>query len=171
MASITKTLLGLTALAFQCERMGNILNQDFKEFILCLNSASVEYMLVGGYAVIYHGYNRTTGDLDVWVNPTKENYLKLTKAFNAFGMGVFDMTMEKFLAEAHYDVFTFGRPPVCIEILTAVKGLVFNESYAISAMRDFDGLNVQMIDIRDLLIAKKSANRAKDHDDIEHLKQ
>lgn len=128
-------------------------------------------MLVGGYAVIYHGYNRTTGDLDVWVNPTKENYLRLTKAFGAFGMGVFDMTLEKFLAEGHYDVFTFGRPPVCIEILTAVKGLVFDDSYQLSMERDFDGIKVRMIDIRDLLIAKRSANRAKDIDDIEHLEQ
>lgn len=54
--------------------MANVLNEDFIEFITTLNACSVEYILVGGYAVIYHGYNRTTGDLDIWVNPTSANY-------------------------------------------------------------------------------------------------
>lgn len=149
--------------------MANILNKDFKDFILALNNAEVEYIIVGGYAVIYHGYNRTTGDLDIWVNPTPENYSKLKMAFLLFGMSLFDMTEEKFLKLENYDVFTFGRPPICIEILTLVKGLVFKEAYANSAKREFDGLTVRMIDIRDLIIAKKSANRLKDQDDIQHL--
>jgi hypothetical protein len=55
--------------------MANILNQDFSEFIVSLNKNNVEYLLVGGFAVIYHGYNRTTGDIDVWVNPTKDDFL------------------------------------------------------------------------------------------------
>jgi hypothetical protein len=57
--------------------MANVLNADFTEFIDSLNHKEVEYILVGGYAVIYHGYNRTTGDLDIWVNPTSANYKKL----------------------------------------------------------------------------------------------
>ncbi|MFM2305453.1 MAG: hypothetical protein RLZZ367_122 [Bacteroidota bacterium] len=54
--------------------MANTLNQDFTEFIIALNNNHVEYLLVGGYAVIFHGYNRTTGDLDIWVKPTVDNY-------------------------------------------------------------------------------------------------
>lgn len=50
--------------------MSNILNDDFADFLNALQDCEVEYILVGGYAVIYHGYNRTTGELDVWVNPT-----------------------------------------------------------------------------------------------------
>ena len=149
--------------------MGNTLNADFTEFIDALNKAEVEYILVGGYAVIYHGYSRTTGDLDIWVNPTTGNYNQLKRAFALFGMSLFDMTEEKFMKTENYDVFTFGRPPVCIEILTSVKGLEFNNSYKNSALQNFDGMPVRMIDIRDLIIAKKSANRSKDKDDIEHL--
>ena len=77
--------------------MANVLNADFTEFIDSLNHKQVEYILVGGYAVIYHGYNRTTGDLDIWVNPTAANYKKLQEAFHLFKMPVFDMTEEKFL--------------------------------------------------------------------------
>ena len=72
--------------------MVNNLNQDFVEFIDALNKASVRYILVGGYAVIYHGYNRTTGDLDIWVEATKENYQFLKKAFSIFGMSLFNLT-------------------------------------------------------------------------------
>ncbi len=149
--------------------MGNTLNADFTEFIEALNKAEVEYILVGGYAVIFHGYNRTTGDLDIWVNPSPDNYQRLKKAFAHFGMSLFDMTEEKFMKTDNYDVFTFGRPPVCIEILTAVKGLEFGSAYKNSSLQNFDDVSVRMIDIRDLILAKKSVNRSKDKDDIEHL--
>lgn len=72
--------------------MGTIFNEDFREFIHCLNNQNVEYILVGGYAVILHGYRRVTGDMDIWVNRTQKNYRKLVTAFNEFRLPVFDMT-------------------------------------------------------------------------------
>ena len=77
--------------------MSTILNPDFKDFLQELNNKNVEYILVGGYAVILHGYNRTTGDIDIWVNCTEKNYQNLLKAFFDFGMPVFDMTLDNFL--------------------------------------------------------------------------
>jgi len=93
--------------------MGNILNPDFKDFIQAFNNNEVEYILVGGYAVIIHGYNRTTGDMDIWVNQTKDNYKKILRAFFEFGMPTFDMTEENFLNNEDFDVFSFGVPPGC----------------------------------------------------------
>lgn len=61
--------------------MGNIFNNDFRDFINALNHYEVKYILVGGYSVILHGYSRTTGDLDIWVNKTIENYERLKSAF------------------------------------------------------------------------------------------
>ena len=109
--------------------MQNIFNQDFQDFIRSLNEADVNYVLVGGYAVILHGYNRSTGDLDIWVEQTEENYYKLVKAFQLFGMPVFKMTKNNFLGNAEMDVFTFGRPPVSIDIMLSVKGLDFEEVF------------------------------------------
>lgn len=151
--------------------MGNILNQDFVDFLNALNTSGVEYIIVGGYAVIYHGYNRTTGDLDIWLNCTAENFISLQKAFGIFGMSLFDMTKEKFLNQPNFDVFTYGRPPVSIDILTNVKGLDFKEVFANSSLTEFDGVKVRMIDIRDLLITKKASNRPRDLDDINHLEK
>jgi predicted nucleotidyltransferase len=149
--------------------MANVFNQDFIEFIITLNKNKVEYILVGGYAVIYHGYNRTTGDMDIWVHATSDNYKRLLAAFNDFGMSTFDMSETKFLDTENFDVFSFGRPPVCIELLTKVKGLTFSEAYKNSNFVEFGGTYVQMIDIRDLIAAKKAAGRNKDLDDLEHL--
>lgn len=106
--------------------MGTIFNDDFKDFINSMNTHRVEYILVGGYAVILHGYRRVTGDMDIWVNRTKENYSKLTLAFVEFGLPLFDMTEEKFLDADAVDVFSYGRPPVSIDIITKLKGVEFD---------------------------------------------
>ena len=150
--------------------MVNVFNTDFSEFIIALEKFNVRYILVGGYAVIYHGYNRTTGDLNIWVEPSLDNYTLLVKAFVDFGLPIFGITQEKFLNLSEFDVFTFGRPPVCIDILTAVKGLNFKETYDRSALVKYDEIEVRMIDIRDLITTKKSVHRLKDLDDLEHLK-
>lgn len=63
--------------------MGNIFNSDFRDFIMALNKNAVKYILVGGYSVILHGYSRTTGDMDIWVERSDENYSKIVKAFKA----------------------------------------------------------------------------------------
>src|ERR1700722_18679908 len=103
--------------------MSNIFKDDFRDFIQALNNNNVEYILVGGYAVILHGYRRVTGNMNIRVNRTKENHSRLTKAFLEFGLPVFDMTESKFLDAGTADVFSFGRPPVSIDIITKLKGV------------------------------------------------
>ena len=66
----------------------NIFNEDFCDFIQSLNKFNVEYILVGGYAVIIRGYSRSTGDMDIWVNKTDENYQKLLSAITDFGLPI-----------------------------------------------------------------------------------
>lgn len=149
--------------------MGNIFNEDFREFIQALNDQNVEYILVGGYSVVLHGYSRTTGDMDIWVSKTTENYSRLVKAFDQFRMPVFDMTFDNFLNNPDLDVFIFGNPPVSIEILTNVKGLEFKSTFLNSEIRNVDGISVRLISYEDLITAKKSAGRNKDFDDIGNL--
>lgn len=142
--------------------MGNIFNQDFRDFIQALNDSSVEYMLVGGYFVVLYGYSRTTGDLDIWVKPSEDNFKKLEIAFKKFGMPMFDLTLSKFQDTANFDVFTFGRPPVSIEILTLVKGLQFEEAYRESRFFEEEDLLVRCIQLHHLIEAKKAAGRNRD---------
>lgn len=151
--------------------MKHIFNKDFFEFIKCLNHHKVDYILIGGYSVIFHGYARSTGDLDIWINKNKENYLKLVNAFHEFRMPIFDMNEKNFLHNTDIDVFTFGRPPVAIDIMTSVKGLDFKSSFNNSIIKNIEGVPLRFLSLEDLIISKKASNRHKDQDDIEHLKQ
>ena len=151
--------------------MGNILHEVFEDFILALNKNQVEYIIVGGYSVILHGYSRTTGDLDVWVHKTAENYQKLTAAFQDFGLPVFDMTEKNFLSNPLLDVFSFGRAPVSIDILTQVKGLEFPECFQHAKFLNVEGIELRIIDFRNLIQAKKASGRYKDLDDLENLQK
>ena len=149
--------------------MGNIFNSDFRDFIAALNNNQVRYILVGGYSVILHGYSRTTGDMDLWVERTKENYLKIKDAFEEFGMPVFDMTEENFLHHPNWDVFTFGIPPVAIDLMIGLEGFNFQEIFDRSVIFKDDELNIRVIHKNDLIAAKKKAGRSKDLDDLENL--
>lgn len=105
--------------------MPNLFNNDFLDFLELLKIHDVNYLLVGGYAVILHGYGRSTGDLDLWIDQTSENYNKLRKVYLDFGAPIF--SEEEFNSEK-IDVWSIGVEPRKIEILTKVTGLQFNES-------------------------------------------
>lgn len=149
--------------------MGHIFNSDFRDFIAALNNNQVRYILVGGYSVILHGYSRTTGYMDLWVERTKENYLKIKGAFEEFGMPVFDMTEENFLHHPNWDVFTFGTPPVAIDVMIGLEGFNFQDVFDKSIIFKDDELNIRVIHKNDLIAAKKKAGRSKDLDDLENL--
>jgi predicted nucleotidyltransferase len=149
--------------------MGNIFNTDFRDFLTALNKAQVRYLLVGGYSVILHGYPRTTGDMDLWVERTRENYLRIKHAFELFAMPVFDMTEENFLQHPVWDVFTYGKPPVAIDILVKLEGVDFSSAYERAMLFEEDGLSVRTIHKNDLILAKKAAGRPKDLNDLENL--
>lgn len=151
--------------------MGNLFNQDFRDLIKTFNEVEVEYILVGGYAVILNGYNRTTGDLDLWVNQTEANYNKLILAFRKFGLPDQLLSKTDFLTNHGYDVFTFGRPPVAVDIMTAVKGLEFEEANEEAKIHDIDDLKVRVLHYQHLITAKQKAGRYKDLNDIEHLEK
>ena len=150
--------------------MGNIFNSDFRDFIASLNNNNVRYILVGGYSVILHGYSRTTGDMDLWVERTTENYMKIKKAFEEFGMPIFDMTEDNFLHHPVWDVFTFGIPPVAIDLMIGVEGFDFQEMYGRSVIFKDDDVEIRAIHKNDLIALKKKAGRSKDLDDLENLK-
>ena len=149
--------------------MGNIFNPDFQEFLLALNKNDVKYVLVGGYSVIYHGFPRTTGDIDIFVEVSKSNYDKIVQAFEQFQMPLYDMTEDSLLHIPHINVSTFGRPPVCIEILKEISGFTFDEIYRNAITTDFEEIPMKVIHINDLKRNKKISGRAKDLNDLENL--
>ena len=105
--------------------------------------------------MILYGHSRVTGDMDIWIEPTEKNYIKLVDAFKEFGMSLFDMTKTNFLSVDKFDVFSFGKKPVAIDIMTKVKGLNFEEAYQHSKIFNNDGLLIGTLHFNDLILAKK----------------
>lgn len=147
--------------------MGIELPQDFKEFLRLLNSKQVKYILIGGYAVGYHGYPRATNDMDVWIAVEPDNAEKLVSALNEFGFQQPDLSRQLFLERDK--VIRMGIAPMRIEILTSVSGIEFDESYQESVLDNIDGVPVRIISLKDLKTNKKVSGRHKDLDDLENL--
>lgn len=148
--------------------MSNIFNPDFSDFLELLNQNEVDYLLVGGYAVIIHSYTRSTGDLDLWVYKSKENYLKLSKTYKDFGALIFSEV--EFLA-SDFDVWSIGIEPSKIEILTHVDGLIFEESLKKCSWFELINFEVPYINFDDLIKNKIASGRYKDLADVEQLKK
>lgn len=146
--------------------MQNVFNIDFLEFLELLDNHEVEYLLVGGYAVILHGYARSTGDMDLWVNQTNENYNKLKLVYTNFGAPIF--SIEDFESDT-FDVWSIGMEPRKIEILTKVSGLEFKESKKNCIYLNFEKFKIPYIDFEDLMKNKMATGRLKDLADVEQL--
>jgi predicted nucleotidyltransferase len=140
---------------------------DFKEFLKLLNAHQTKYLLIGGYAVGYHGYPRATADMDIWIAMNPENAEKVVAALKQFGFNVPDLSVEMFLQLNQ--IIRMGVPPVRIEILTTISGVSFEECYPERVVDELDGVEVNLISLRHLKINKKAFGRHKDLDDLENL--
>ena len=140
---------------------------DFREFLSLLNSEKVEYLVVGGYAVSYHGYPRPTGDLDVWIAVDPANAERISSALTKFGFAQDAGAAEAFLERDR--IFRMGVPPVRIEVLTGATGVRFSDCYARRVVAHVDGMQVSVISKEDLLVNKRAAGRHKDLNDVEQL--
>ncbi len=145
-----------------------VLNQDFKEFIKSLNEANVRYLIVGGYAVAFHGHPRYTKDLDVWIWLDKGNAKKLIIALDDFGFGSLGLKAEDFLNPD--DVIQLGYPPNRIDILSDLKGINFEKCYTAKVEVLIDDVQVNFIDLENLRKNKKATGRTQDLADLEKLK-
>lgn len=101
---------------------------DFKEFLNLLNDNQVAYLLIGGYAVGYHGYPRATNDMDIWIAISPDNAERIVNALRKFGFDTPDVTATLFLKEK--SIVRMGIPPMRIEITTGISGVEFADCYA-----------------------------------------
>jgi hypothetical protein len=143
------------------------LPSDFKEFLRLLNARGVEYLLIGGYAVAWHGYPRATADMDIWVATDPENADKLVGALKEFGFDLPALSRELFLKADQ--IIRMGAPPIRIEIATSISGVSFDECYDKRIIDVLDGVEAPIISLQHLKANKKAAGRHKDLDDLENL--
>lgn len=143
------------------------LPRDFSEFLRLLNDREVRYLVIGGYAVGYHGYPRATNDLDVWIAIAPDNAARVVEALEDFGFGSAELTTDLFLKED--SIIRMGLPPMRIEILTTISGVSFETCYQDRVEGIFGGTEVTLISLDDLKRNKRASGRYKDLDDLEHL--
>ena len=143
------------------------LPQDFKDFLKLLNEKQVEYLLLGGYAVGYHGYPRATADIDFWIRLSKDNAIKMMQVITAFGFGGADCSESLFMKEGN--IVRMGHPPIRIEVINAASGVDFESCYNRRVLATIDGVQVSLISLKDLKVNKKASGRSKDIADLENL--
>jgi predicted nucleotidyltransferase len=140
---------------------------EFSELLTLLNDHDVRYLVVGGYAVTYHGYPRTTGDLDLWIEQTETNADRVVDALRAFGFDV--PTLESTLFLEKDRIVRMGRPPLRVEIFSSVSGVDFAPCYDERVIDELDGVEAAIIGLECLKKNKRASGRHKDLDDLEHL--
>jgi hypothetical protein len=140
---------------------------DFKEFLQLLTVHQVDYLLIGGYAVAYHGYPRATGDMDVWIAAHPDNAGRIVAVLEAFGFGSAGASAEMFLQPGR--VIRMGNPPLRIELLTTISGVDFAECYSQRTVDIVDGMAINIIGLEHLKRNKQASGRLKDLNDLQHL--
>lgn len=143
------------------------LPNDFKEFLKLLNANGVEYLLIGGYAVGYHGYPRATNDIDFWIAIHPANAERMVEVLRQFGYAVPELQKELFLKAP--SIVRMGLPPMRIEVTTSISGVSFDECYSERISDTLDGVEAKIINLERLKQNKKASGRFKDLNDLENL--
>ncbi|MCL2277475.1 MAG: nucleotidyl transferase AbiEii/AbiGii toxin family protein [Treponema sp.] len=141
------------------------LPEDFKDFIRCLNSNKVKYLLVGGWAVGLYGHPRATRDIDFFIFINDNNLKNIEKAFIEFGAPPINIEYLRIKG----NVVRFGNSPVKIDIINKADGIDIKDCYPRRMMITVEDLEIPVISKADLIINKKSTGRQSDFGDVEKL--
>ncbi|MEM7373699.1 MAG: nucleotidyltransferase [Bacteroidota bacterium] len=144
-----------------------VLNQDFREFIELLNAKGVKYLVIGGYAVAFHGHPRYTKDIDFWIWLNEQNAERMIEVLNDFGFASLGILKDDFLDKDM--VIQLGYPPNRIDLLTDLDAVDFETCYSTREEVELDGLMVSFLDLENLILTKRAAGRLQDLADIEKL--
>lgn len=149
----------------------NILLEEHLKILSCLLKHEVDFMLIGGYAVIYYGYKRTTGDMDLWLKPSNENKRKLCDALTEAGFETEDIIHLESLDFEQTLVFSLGTEPQKIDFLTRISLVDYETANQNKIVGNVDSLKLPVIQLHDLIRSKMSTGRLKDAADIDELQR
>ena len=140
------------------------MNPDFADMLSALSAAGVEFLIVGAHALAAHGVPRATGDLDIWVRPTRENADKTLRALAAFGAPLTDLSAEDLTRPD--TVFQMGLPPARIDILSGITGVAFEDAWQRRIEVRLGALDVPVLSKTDFIVNKMAVGRPKDLADM-----
>lgn len=141
--------------------------EDFKELLELFNANRVDYLIVGAYALAFHGVPRNTGDMDILVRATADNAVRILKALDSFGFGSLALSASDFTAPDR--VVQLGVPPVRVDLLTSLTGVSWDEAFADRVTGDYQGVPVAFIGREQFIRNKRATGRKRDLADLEAL--
>ncbi len=140
---------------------------DFRDLLELFNSHKVKYIIVGGYALAFHGAPRYTGDIDIFVASNAKNAERIFSALKDFGFGSVGLTPADFNKPGQ--IIQLGVPPVRIDIVTSITGVSWEEAESNQVKGNYGDIRVQYIGREQLIVNKKAVGRKKDLADLEAL--
>ena len=140
---------------------------DFRELLALLNKHAVEYIIVGGYALAFHGAPRFTGDIDIFVRPHSQNAARILDALREFGFDSVELTEEDFCTPQK--VVQLGVPPVRVDLITSLTGISWEKAEAAKSPGNYGDVPVFFIGRKEFIANKRAIGRKKDLADIEAL--
>jgi Nucleotidyl transferase of unknown function (DUF2204) len=141
---------------------------DFEEFLRLLEAHRVDYMIVGGYAVAFHGFPRYTKDIDIFFEPSTENVARLRNVLVEFGFRVEAVPWEALQKPG--SILAIGVAPVRIDLINRIDGVEFAEATTNAVRGRYGNIEVTFIGKQDLIRNKSSTPRVKDKADVEELR-
>ena len=149
----------------------NIFIENHQKLLRSLINHNVNFLLIGGYAVIYHGYKRSTGDMDLWIEPNNDNKLNLIKVLKEFEFSKDGISYISQLDFTKHIAFHFWEEPERVDCLTRVSNLEFEEAFGQKITGDIEGIPVPIIHYNHLIMSKITSDRLKDRADVEELQK
>lgn len=148
-----------------------VLNRDFLDMLRALTREEVEFLIVGAHAMAVHGVPRATGDIDIWVRPSRANAKRVLSALLEFGapVAVHGISLEDL--EKPDMVYQLGLPPRRIDLMTGISGVDFDEAAVSRVMVELEGVRIPVIGRKDLVLNKRASGRTKDLVDLEILER
>jgi len=143
------------------------IQSDFKELLELFNAEGVEYLIVGAYALVFHGAPRSTGDMDLWVRPDPQNARRVLAALHRFGFGSLNLKADDFTDVN--GVIQLGFPPVRIDIIMSITEVSWEEAFADRQVGEYGGVPTFFIGREALIRNKQAIGRLKDLADVEAL--
>ena len=141
--------------------------RDFREMLLCLNAKRVEYLIVGSFALAFHGKPRVTGDIDILVRPSGDNASRIMLALDEFGMALQGLSAADFAQPGQ--IVQLGLPPVRIDLITSITGVSWEEADRGSVEGKLGDVPVRYLGLAEFIANKKASGRPKDLGDIDGL--
>jgi len=145
-----------------------MLNQDYKDILSILSAHKVDFMLVGAFAMAYHGYPRATGDIDIFFRPDPHNAKKVWDSLEEFGAPTNQITLQDLQTPG--TIFQVGISPRRIDFINRISGVTFDEAYSDRKSVEISGLPVNILSLEKLILNKSSSGRPKDLVDVQTLR-